>query len=183
MQTLLPVALTIAQGVAQAVGERQAAKGQEQQNQQLRQSALETRERDLQAIEARRVEEREAASQQLQGIQAQAIQERSQALAASSAAGQSGLSVRALLSDSLRQYLDGEQAIQTNLSNLNSQLDRERKAVVDTAKSRINMATPAVYPSYFVSGLKIGANAYSTYQATKPPPKPSTNPQGVNLPR
>jgi hypothetical protein len=177
MQTYLPVALAIAQGVSQAIGERQMASEQETQNKELRQNAIEARDNDLAVIEARRKEERDAASQKAQLTTKQALQEKSSAMAAYAQSGQSGLSVNALLSDYLRQSLDNEQIIKTNLSNVNSQLNRERVSVINTAKSRVNQS-PAVYnPSFISTALKIGGDAYTTYEAVKPPkkPDPSTN--------
>lgn len=159
----LPMALAIAQGVTSYVGEKAAAKAQEAQNAELRQNALEARNNDLAAIEARRKEEQAAASQKLQDSQRQALQERSTAIAASAASGQSGLSVNALMADFLRQSLENEQTIQTNLSNVNSQLDRERLSAINTAKSRVNQAPSVTNPSFLGTAFKIGGDAVGEY--------------------
>lgn len=163
----LLIALQIAQGVSSFVGARQAASDQERQNNELRQNTLEARNNDLAAIEARRTEERAAAAQRLQDSQRQALQDRSKALAASAESGQSGLSVNALLSDFLRQSLENEQTIQTNLSNVNSQLDRERLSVNAQAKSRINAAPTVTQPNFLTSALQIGTGVASTIIANK----------------
>lgn len=169
MQTFIPVALAIAQGVTQHIGEREMAKDQDKQNAELRKNALQSRDDDLAAIEARRKEERMAASQKAQDNQRQALQERSMAMAGNT---QTGLSVNALLTDYLRQSLENENVIQTNLSNVNGQLDRERQSVVNLATSRVNQAPSVKHPSFLGDALKIGSNAYNTYQAVKPPEKP-----------
>lgn len=176
MQPWLPVALAIAKDVSQFVGERASAKAQEKQNDELRRNTLAAREADLATIEARRTEEREAAASKLLEVQRQANQERSLAMVASAQAGQSGLSVRALLSDYLRRQLENNLSIQTNLSSVNSQLDRERKKVISDAASRVNMAPSVTNPSFLGGALKIGSNAYSTYRAFKPEPKAPTTP-------
>lgn len=170
----IAVALAIAQGVTEFVGQKKAAKVQEQQNAEMRSNAIEARDNDLAAIEARRGEEKAAASQRLQEAQKQALQERSAAMAS---AGNSGLSVNALLSDYLRQNLNNEQTIQANLSNVNSQLDRERKSVITTAKSRVSSLPSVTSPSFLGSALKIGADAYAANAAFSPTPakKPPTS--------
>lgn len=170
--TALAIGLSVATNVAEVVGQRSTAKSQKAQNAEARQNAIETRDNDLATIEARRTEEKAAASQKAQQAQQQARQEQSQALAASSQSGQSGLSVSALLSDYLRKSLDNEQVIQTNLSNVNQQLDRERKSVITTAKSRVNQLPVVSTPSFINSALKIGGDAFMTYQTVKPPDKP-----------
>ncbi len=161
------IALGIAQGGMQVIGQRQAAKAQEQAQ---RNATIAEQQRHLSEMSASRLRERQekvAAAQRIQQSTTKAREARATARVSAGEAGVAGLSVDSLINDMTRKEAEFSFSVQQQMqfANINRQLGFEDGA----NRSRMNMLSinkPIAQPNYLgaaLSGASTGLSAYSAF--------------------
>lgn len=110
-------------------------------------------------INLRELQEKQAASQEIEAASRQTKTVLSQARLSASEAGVSGASVDALLNDIGAENSTYTGDVQQNLSNTQAQLERQKQGVYAQTQDRINSA-PA--PNPFALALRIGGGIIGT---------------------
>jgi hypothetical protein len=162
------VALTIAQGVTQYMGQAQAAKAQQSANNASAALITQNQKLQIQSLQNREEEDAAKAGQQAFESQRAARERAATARVSAGEAGVSGLSIDALMGDYSRQSGENTINILTNLDYAQRQRQLERESIGITSKSQINQLPQVQSPSLLGSALETGANAAFTYYKTKP---------------
>jgi hypothetical protein len=120
-------------------------------------------------INLRELQEKQAASQEIQAAERQTKTVLSSARLSASEAGVSGVSVDALLNDIGAESSTYKQDVAENLSNTQAQLERQKQGVYAETQSRINSVQS---PNPFALALRIGGGIIGTaaqFQSRKDP--------------
>lgn len=165
-----PVALTVmtvASGVLDYAGKRQAASAQEKANNRSRELAIQNQNLQIRSLQNQADEDRRQATQAILDNQKDADAARSTAAVAAGESGVSGLSIDALMGDLVRQETDNRLNILSINSFQQRQRELDREGIGITAQSQINQLPLVEYPSFASAALSTAMDGVGTYQRAK----------------
>lgn len=166
------LAISTVTSVAGVAGAQQQAKTQANYQAQMGEAARQNAMTQYSQLQRRTTEEQAAANAELENNAIEAAQARSRARVAASAAGVTGLSVDNLLADIYGQEGRRQEAVRTNLSYTEMSLRDSMDGVYAGAQSSVNQArTPVQAPGWATAALKIGADAFNSYNTYFPLPE------------
>lgn len=127
-------------------------------------SAAQARDLKIQTLNARAIQESEAAGEAKEKQAIEALEKRERAVVAAGEAGVAGGSVDMLLADYTAQKLRGVTTINRNLENIERQIELEKMGASAEAESRINSMPQGTQPSFLAAAISAGASGYATYK-------------------
>jgi hypothetical protein len=154
--------LAIGQGVAKFIGDGAEAQRTEARFQENRVRAAAARDLKIQGINRRLIQESEVAAEQKQQMAIAALKKEERAKVAAGEAGITGSSVDAVTSQYETQKLRDYTTINTNLVNLEKQIELEKLGASAEAEARINSLPRGIMPNILVAALGTAAQAYAT---------------------
>jgi hypothetical protein len=146
-------------------------KAKSQQSKENKSNALEAFQANINALDTRETQEKDAAGQTIMQADRQARAADALAKVSAGEAGVAGASVDAVLQNLTRQKNTFDVSAKENLHNTLTQIEAEKSGASATAQSRINSAPP---PNPFLSVLQIGEagiNFGNTVVGNRPKPK------------
>lgn len=120
---------------------------------------------DQNQLSLRQMQEGDAASQKTQMENIQVAQKSASVEAAAASGGVSGISVDSLVNDVSHQGDLNKTAIQRNFEATVSQLQTQKDATNDTAKSRINSMQPGTPPNPLSLAVGLAGDALGSYNS------------------
>lgn len=150
-------ALSAASTAASYVGQMQAAQATERANTENRNNALKAMELNWEQLDARTIQEREAAATEKANAARQVRGAKATAQVSAAESGTGGLSVDALLGDIQANYDRYASGVDTNVDYSLAQLQMEKRGARASGIDRINSAPRGQKPSLLGAGLQIGA--------------------------
>jgi len=157
-------ALQIGQGVVGFMEERRAAREQQAAYERNRQAAAQARDAKIQSLNQRLFQEAEAAQQQKELLGIEALEKRERAKVAAGEAGVAGQGVDNIINNYEAQKLRGLTTINTNIDNLERQIELERMGASAEALSRIQSVQQGQPPSFLAAAVGTAASAYAAQQ-------------------
>ena len=154
--------LVIGQGIGKFIGDNAEAQRTEARFQENRLRAATARDLKIQSINKRLIQESEVAAEQKQQINIAALKKEERAKVAAGEAGITGSSVDAVTSQYETQKLRDYTTINTNLENLERQIELEKLGASAEAEARINSLPQGIMPNILVAALGTAAQAYET---------------------
>lgn len=127
-------------------------------------SAAQARDLKIQTLNARAIQESEAAGEAKEKQAIEALEKRERAVVAAGEAGVAGGSVDMLLADYTAQKLRGVTTINRNLENIERQIELEKMGASAEAETRINSMPQGTQPSFLAAAISAGASGYATYK-------------------
>jgi hypothetical protein len=157
--------LQVAKGGMEFMQAQQEADAAQARYDQNRIAAAQARDLKIQTLNARAIQESEAAAEGKQKQALEALQLRERAVVAAGEAGVSGSSVDNLLNEYTAQRLRGVTTINRNLENIEKQIGLQKMGASAEAENRINSLPQGTQPSFLAAAVGTAASAYSTYKA------------------
>lgn len=153
--------LQIGQGVVGFMEQRRAAKEQQAAYERNRQTAAQSRDAKIQALNQRLFQEAEAAAQQKEMLSIEALEKQERAKVAAGEAGVAGQGVDNIINNYEAQKLRGQTTISSNINNLERQIELERMGASSEALSRIQSVQQGQPPSFLAAAIGTAASAYA----------------------
>lgn len=157
-------ALQIGQGVVGFMEKQRAAKAQEAAYQRNRQEATKARDVKIQGLNARLIQEAEAAAQQKEALAIEALEKSESAKVAAGEAGVAGQGIDRIIGNYEAQKLRGLGTINANVENIEKQIELEKMGASAEAVARIQSVQRGQPPSFLAAAVGTAASAYAAQQ-------------------
>ena len=154
-----------AKGFAEYQEKRKQESAQQARFEQNRIAATQARDLKIQSLNQRLIQESEASADEKQKLAIQALQASERAKVAAGEAGVSGSTVDMLINDYEAQKLRGVQTINTNIDNIEKQIELEKLGASSEAESRINSIRQGQQPSFLAAAVGTAVDAAGTYSS------------------